>query len=426
MRRKAIKPILVPLESRSLLSASMTGVTPAMPSSAIAVSSWMKYYGFAKLLFASPQGTTVRADGRGETIAIVVWNRDASYVNSDSPDWANSGLARYSVARGLPTSGFKFSMVNQNGDSSSLPAPSDQNAEFVLDTQTVHTAAPYANIVVVVANSGESSDLDAAIKTAISLHPAVVSMSFGSQETSSSSSSASDFAPDNGVTYLAAAGDHGAGMQFGTGSAQTGTPISFHRMSSPADEPMVVQVGGTRLKVSSAGQVTSEIAWGKGRVSDQKGGSGGGYSHFVARPLYQVSSPYIKRFLARSGTPKAVLQHKTRLGPDVSMMSMPGLTTLRYSSTTGFYWFKNDGGTSLATPMFASVISIADQGRALAGKKPLSSLRTLQLLYHAPASVYHDVTKGSNGFPAGPGFDLATGLGSVKVANLVRYLVTSA
>jgi hypothetical protein len=34
-------------------------------------------------------------------------------------------------------------------------------------------------------------------------------------------------------------------------------------------------------------------------------------------------------------------------------------------------------------------------------------------------SSYHDVTTGSNGFSAGTGYDLATGLGSVNVANLL-------
>jgi hypothetical protein len=35
---------------------------------------------------------------------------------------------------------------------------------------------------------------------------------------------------------------------------------------------------------------------------------------------------------------------------------------------------------------------------------------------------YIDVTSGSNGYPAGPGYDLATGLGSPKAKFLVPYL----
>jgi hypothetical protein len=65
------------------------------------------------------------------------------------------------------------------------------------------------------------------------------------------------------------------------------------------------------------------------------------------------------------------------------------------------------------------LIAIADQGRVQAGGTPLTGYtQTLPALYSLPAADYHDILHGNNGDPAGPGFDLATGLGT-PVANLL-------
>ena len=78
------------------------------------------------------------------------------------------------------------------------------------------------------------------------------------------------------------------------------------------------------------------------------------------------------------------------------------------------------GGTSLATPMWAGLIAIANQGRALDGESSLNGLtQTLPELYSLPSSDFHDITTGSNGtYSATVGYDLATGLGT-PVANLL-------
>ena len=78
-----------------------------------------------------------------------------------------------------------------------------------------------------------------------------------------------------------------------------------------------------------------------------------------------------------------------------------------------------DAGTSAASPIWAGLIAIADQGRVLAGGTPLTGYtQTLPALYSLPAADFHDIVYGNNGDPAGPGYDLATGLGT-PVANLL-------
>lgn len=72
-----------------------------------------------------------------------------------------------------------------------------------------------------------------------------------------------------------------------------------------------------------------------------------------------------------------------------------------------------------ASPIWAGLIAIADQGRVLAGGTPLTGYtQTLPALYSLPSSDYHDILYGNNGDPAGPGYDLATGLGT-PIANLL-------
>ena len=87
-------------------------------------------------------------------------------------------------------------------------------------------------------------------------------------------------------------------------------------------------------------------------------------------------------------------------------------------------WFTGEGGTSLASPLFAGLVADADGMRAAAGHATLSGTQTLAALYSLPSSDFHNVTSGNispNGkaaYSATTGYDLATGLGS-PIANLL-------
>jgi hypothetical protein len=67
------------------------------------------------------------------------------------------------------------------------------------------------------------------------------------------------------------------------------------------------------------------------------------------------------------------------------------------------------------------LIAVANQGRAAAGRAPLSS--ALQAIYGLAAADFHDITVGSNGYKAGVGYDAVTGRGSPIVSLVVRDLV---
>jgi hypothetical protein len=183
------------------------------------------------------------------------------------------------------------------------------------------------------------------------------------------------------VTYLFATGDNGAGAQY------------------PATSPDVLAVGGTTLTLGAGNTYGSESAW---------SGGGGGISADESIPSCQVG-----KINGVSTT--------NRAEPDVSMDASPSSGVPIYDSydfgaSTPWATY---GGTSLATPMWAGIIAIANQGRAIAGVGSLGgATQTNQLIYNLPSSDFHDITTGSNGYSAGPGYDLATGIGT-PIANLL-------
>jgi subtilase family serine protease len=347
------------LENRQLLSGS-----PPFPPAEI-----QNAYGVAGLTFGSVAG-----NGSGQTIAVVDAYNDPD-IQSDLQSFdGNFGLSN-------PT----LTVVNQTGGSS-LPAnaPSKNNygLEISIDVEWAHAMAPAASILLVEANSSQTTDLfQAAATAADSAGVSVVSMSFGTTEFSGDSSDDHYFTTPSGhtgVTFVAATGDGGAGVDY------------------PASSPNVVAVGGTVLSLDSSGNYASESAWSS---------SSGGISTKTAQPSYQ------KGVVTQSTSARTV--------PDVAMDA--GATVQVYDSYDypSTHWV-SILGTSLATPLFGAVIAIADQGRVLAGESTLDGpSQTLPMLYSAPQSDYHDITTGSNSaYYAGTGYDLVTGRGS-PIANLL-------
>ncbi len=212
-------------------------------------------------------------------------------------------------------------------------------------------------------------------------------MSFGGNEFSGETIFDPTFttpAGHTGITFIASTGD-------------SGSPGDY-----PAFSPNVVALGGTTLNVNG-NAYGSESGWGSG---------GGGISLYESKPAYQQSVP-------QSATQRTI--------PDVSMDADPNTGVSVYDSYdfgAGSGWFQV-GGTSLAAPLFAGLVAIADQGRLLAGLGTLDGpTQTLPLLYAIPSTDFHDITSGSNGaFSAGAGYDLVTGRGS-PVANLMNVDLT--
>ena len=172
------------LESRQLLSAGVshlhkqprgqlarTGYDIASPRASASPSAGSytpsqlrAAYGFSDLSLPNVSG-----DGAGQTIAIIDAYDDPDFVSTGSANFNNSDLRKFDTAFGLQDPP-AFIKVNQFGGTT-LPAQNTGwDGEIALDVEWSHAIAPKAKIVLVEANSTNTSDLiQAAVNYAKSL-----------------------------------------------------------------------------------------------------------------------------------------------------------------------------------------------------------------------------------------------------------------
>jgi subtilase family serine protease len=225
-----------------------------------------------------------------------------------------------------------------------------------------------------------------------------------------------------GQTMISASGDSGS----------SGCNTKALAEDDPPSQPYVTGVGGTKL--TAAGPPPTEVVWNESAHS--AGAGGGGVSAAHVMPAYQstaaaslhVVGPY------SSGSPcHAPTKGYCREVPDVSADSDYATGYVTYESGR----WESNGGTSAAAPLWAALAALADASRACAG-------RTIGFanpaLYAAAATSYaadfHDVTSGNNDdtnwgntqglYPAGPGYDMASGLGTPNAGNLAKTLCSEA
>ena len=209
------------------------------------------------------------------------------------------------------------------------------------------------------------------------------------------------------ITIVAASGDLGAaGWKFDGQHLYPGPEVHW-----PASDPQVTAVGGTRLGAQPpSAPVAPATSWPD---------SGGGRSAVFARPSYQRTV--------------ASVAGRSRAVPDISMdaSTASGLELYATPSSVGATGTWNGAyGTSLAAPLFAGVVALADQaaGRPLGLINPLLYRLAAQhdpgiVDVRGPGSTFTYRGTTVRGFPAGPGYDLVTGLGTVDAAKFVPDLV---
>ncbi len=409
------KPLAEFLRPSFVGSASPTALTPNQIRGAYGLGGYVSTSLSNGVTFNGTPG-----DGRGQTIAIVDAYDDPNAASDLNAFSSAFGLPSFGAGTGSPT----FTKLNQNGGTSlppTDPAGSYQTTgsedswelEESLDIEWAHAVAPLANIILIEA-SNAGSGLFQGVATAAGLAGvSVVSMSWGGSEFSNEATFDAQYfvtpaghvggsAPGGsgivgGVTFLAASGDSG------TYASGTGAAAAY-----PASSPNVVAIGGTTLAVSGSDpdySYGSETAW---------SGSGGGISEYESQPLYQR-------------TAAASFSATKRTFPDVAANADPNSGVPVYDSWdfgASTPWSPVElGGTSLACPIWAGIIAVADEGRAIAGQGSLDGPgQTLPELYNLPTSDFHDITSGTN---AGS-YDLATGLGSAVGNLLVPVLASGA
>ncbi len=381
-------------------------------------------YGLSSLYQAGNQG-------QGQTIALY------ELEPNDPGD-----IAAFQSCYGTQAS---VSYVPVDGGAGSGPG----SGEAALDIEAALGLAPKARFLVYQApNSGSNSpgagpydEFSAIISQDLAK---VVSASWGQCESVEGSSDAVaeatlfEEAAAQGQTILSASGDQGSEDCF-SGGLLAGTELA---VDDPASQPFVTGVGGTSMP--SPGPRPTQTVWNAGgslllaTLPTTSGAAGGGVSSLWRMPGYQSGAPSSLNVVRTGSTSSGCGPGSgfCREVPDVSADADP---------TTGYeiYWngtsaapgqpagWQSIGGTSLSAPLWAGLIAVVNAAPACGGTQ-LGFLNPA--LYRAAASGYasdfNDVTSGSNDFtgthqglyPAGAGYDMASGLGSPNGSALAGAL----
>ncbi|HEY1917907.1 MAG TPA: S53 family peptidase [Streptosporangiaceae bacterium] len=333
-------------------------------------------------------------DGHGITVAIT----DAYASPTIFAD-----AQQYSKVHGEPQ--FTVGQFSQ-----STPAPNGYDlerqcggngwyGEETLDVEAVHAMAPGANIIFVGAKDCDTG-LDEAWAGAIDNHIANVITNSWTDGTDSIKVLGKSYvqfyqqfsmeAALTGITVNFSSGDSGD-------NTDGGTQPQNKSVEFPADLPYVTGVGGTSVYIGAKGQHLAEYgwqssystltdgAWSPAPPGTYSSGGGGGTSTLFGQPFYQ-----------RGRVPNDISQYwgttKMRAVPDIAMPADPNTGFIVGQTQVfpnGTYWAQyRIGGTSLASPLMAGVVAVADQysGHILGFINPLYYGRMLG------TDALHDIT----------------------------------
>ncbi len=302
--------------------------------------------------------------------------------------------------------------------------PAEGMGEAALDTELAAVNAPSASLVVYEApNNNDVAAMDLFNRIASDDSSQVVTTSWGNCE----AYSASDIQPESqvfarmalqGQTVIAASGDAGSEDCY-PNDGSTGLAVD-----DPGSQPDVLSAGGTAMTSPSA---SSQVVWNdcfnylahanvSGCASQATGAGGGGYSmEWPANPGQPASGPACTR-----------VPRSCRAVPDIAYPADPSAGGVVAYSSAQHGW-SAFGGTSVAAPTNAGLFADTNQGCF----SPLGRVGpALYAAAGASASNFTDITDGNNDltdtnggdFPAAPGFDPASGLGSPVDQNLALAL----
>ena len=293
--------------------------------------------------------------------------------------------------------------------------------ELELDVLTVHLIAPYAKIVISATPADSEITDDPASNVAppemmhaleyISTHHVAnaISISDGTGEDTYAFGTAQIHANDPGplaaaaagIPVLNATGDCGVVQNLAIANAQCGTTSPGPATATWDDNPWVTAVGGTVPNVSKTGgsKLGPDPIWHVGGIFSE----GAGFSAVYPRPSYQNG-----------------VDHGSR------MRSVPDIT------------MDSQSGTSESAPMVAGVLALATQ---LNHRRNLGPINPVLYDILGPLGTHagiSDVVSGNNsvidpqtgqvlvqGFTAAPGFDVASGWGTVDASKFVPALVAA-
>jgi uncharacterized protein (TIGR03437 family) len=361
--------------------------------------------------------------GAGQTIAVV-----------GASDIKMSDMQTARTTFGLPQNDAKVVVVPGYAD----PGFNGAESEADLDLQMVGGIAPNATLIYVTSTVFVYS---AEYAVDQNLAP-IISMSFGTCASQVSSQplqfadayrALAQQANAQGITWVVSSGDTGAaGCDYGGPTLATkGLDVNIF-----AAVPEVTGVGGTTFNEGSGNYWNSsnsstavsarsyipEKAWNSTASMGKIWSTGGGVCTYFTKPSWQ--------------TGPGVPNDNARDVPDIALAAA--------GDHDGYLVYNEGniaviGGTSASAPVFAGIVALLNQYLVSTGKQSKPGLGNINPnLYHLASTnpgVFHDVTVGDNivpcqsgtkdctsgqfGYKTGPGYDLATGWGSVDAYKLI-------
>jgi hypothetical protein len=405
-------------------------------------------------------------DGTGQTIAII----NESNININ---FVNNFRTLFSLPASTPQV-----IIDGNDpgiDGANNPdGPNGASGEAYLDVEWSGAVAPGATIDLVIAadTSVEQGLILAAERAVYSNIAPVISVSFGVCETNLGASNAFlsqmwEQAAAQGITVMVSTGDSGSA---GCDNPDTETVAQDGlAVSGFASTPFNVAVGGTDFHYANAAALTTY--WNS--TNDSKNGS---LKSYIPEQVWNDSQYGLNLLVYPSGsisggsggpstcgnptldstgttvtacapTPKPSWQAGTGVPadnardiPDVSLFAANGLNGSYYAvcaadgdcQGTASPQISGFGGTSVSSPAFAGIMAIVNQAYGPQGQADYE----LYPLAGKMPGAFHDIQAGTNqmpcvagspnctngeltGYTATPGYDLATGLGSIDANVLV-------
>jgi len=351
-------------------------------------------------------------------------------------------VATFRSATGLPAA--NLTMLRVPGSVNPGLSPGDET-ESDLDVEWSGASAPNATVVFVYSTDVIDISLPYVIDN--NLAP-VVSISYGLCEEIDGPSYVDQArtqvlqANAEGMTMLAAAGDFAAADCDEWDNVTPSVAEGGLAVDAPGSIPEVTSMGGTEFDegsntssywVNGAAQgYIPEMVWNDTAEVGQLDGGGGGVSMYFTQPSWQNG-----------------------MAPNDGMRHVPDLSFPASNVHDSLYIYSSDptfgppkagvvGGTSCAAPSMAGVVALVNQyllSTSAIKQAGLGNINpSLYKLAQTQSTAFHDIVKGNNivpcadspdcvngnlGWAAGPGYDSASGLGSVDANNLVHAWSTA-
>lgn len=212
-----------------------------------------------------------------------------------------------------------------------------------------------------------------------------------------------------GVTILAGSGDTGVGA--GDDTCETDGAVQFVPWF-PASCPYITAVGGTATPPNESVAMESNAGY----------TTGSGFSNYFARPAWQdaVVGAYVNASVPHAY--RAYFHEQGRAYPDVAAQSAHVAAQYRRAPA-------QVSGTSVSTPVMASVVALLNDALIREGHPPLGFMNPLLYTQLGPAGAFTDILHGNNagcgtrGFSAAHGWDSPTGFGTPRFQPLLDALL---